>query len=228
MFHFLTGINRPTSPTNIAKIRASIVDGGCFRDVLVARINFIDGSYKHYIIDGQNLFIALMSLEMDIPYKVHAISDMKELITKMAQINTAQRRWGTEDFINGWKNDNPVYFDLMKAHHLYNLSYSSVAALMLDVSSLDRGKNAIQEGSLHIVNSEYKKVANYLVELLEATEEKRYVPISERFVTVFLQYYNSETYDHEATLLRAVNHRDLVLHSNLYNLTNLLVEKVFV
>jgi hypothetical protein len=178
--------------------------------------------------DGQNLFHALRSLGEQVPYVVVEVDDLTDLIRKMAKLNNTTRKWSIENYVVAWGHEHRVYRTMKTYHKTYNLTYGIVAALMLNTAQLSYATESIKEGTIRVVNRDYQRMGRYLIEILEATEEERYVTVSERFAATFLQYYNPETYNHTETLQRAKRYRDLILQTNHYNIPDLLLNKVFV
>lgn len=229
LFHFLTGINRAVKPEQVTVLRHSISQVGCFRNVVVADISFINGRVTRYIIDGQNLFVALTRLELQIPFVIIEIANQSDLIKLLAKINTTQMRWSTDEFVEAWTNEHRIYTQLQKAKIDLGLSYGAIAALMLKTPNIRKALDILKDGELRISNPNYPLMAKYIVEIIAATDgPKRYVQPSERFISTFIEYYDSPTYDHDLVLARAIRYKKLILQTSHYKLPHLLLDKIFI
>ena len=91
--YFLAGINRGITISHVTKLANSIKMMGVIRPIVCAYLDFIDGTKKLYIIDGQHLYYALMRYGMDIPYTLVTIKDKQQLVET---IRSEERRVGKE------------------------------------------------------------------------------------------------------------------------------------
>jgi hypothetical protein len=121
-FALLAGINRVIKPQHVTKIASCLLAMGMsIRPVVVARIKFLDGIEKLYIIDGQHLYTACLRLNIEIPYIMVDVADKQDLVEKIAMCNASSRSWTLNDYITAWSSIKTDYSDLRDIITKYNV-----------------------------------------------------------------------------------------------------------
>lgn len=211
-FHFLGGVNRNVIPSHVTTIRKSVNFLGCIRAIVVANIDFIGGVKKKYIIDGQHLFKALKGLELPIPYIEVQIKDKQELIEMMAFLNNSAKSWKPEDYITAWALINEEYIALKEIRAETGLTYNSITMLAINNSDRRRMRKVINTGQFSIQNENFAYLISEAGKLLDIIDQKLRVRIPDRFVSAFLNYYNSrEKYDPQKARIIVQKHREIIL-----------------
>jgi hypothetical protein len=131
-FSLLAGVNRPVIPQHVTKLAASIDAMGVIRPVVVARFDFLDGTFNTYIIDGQHLYHALMRMGWDIPYTEISIKDSVQLAERLALLNNSSKSWSMKDYILVWSGINKDYVKLNKYFNTYDIELSQVAEILMN------------------------------------------------------------------------------------------------
>lgn len=108
-FFYLHGINRPIIPQHALKLKKSIETYGVLRPVIVADMEFIDGSMKTYVIEGQHLHSQCVSLGLDIPYIKVDVPNLPYLLKLLSTLNTTSKKWGIQDYITAYAFNNIHY-----------------------------------------------------------------------------------------------------------------------
>lgn len=206
-FSFLAGINRAIDPSHVTKIATSIESMGVIRPVVIARFSFLDGTEIIYVIEGQHLYMACLRLGIDIPYIEIEIKSVKELIEKLALLNTSSKSWVLRDYVQAWKPVNSDYITLDQLFQTYDIEMSQLAQI-LHYNNGGRNLNAgngtmskiIKQGNLKIKNLVATKIL-----LNRITDALKLVPRMDRisnktFVSAFCDYAQHPLYDHVATL----------------------------
>lgn len=125
----LAGINRGVSPNHVTKMAESIRLIGIIRPVVMAWIDFIDGTKRLYIIDGQHLYFGIMRYGGDIPYTLVTINNMQELVETISLLNASSKSWVMADYITAWSAIRPQYKILQELYTTYDISLSQVVEL---------------------------------------------------------------------------------------------------
>ena len=199
-FHFLP-CNRSIDNKHVQSIIESLLNQGCFRDVIVIKTDMIDGQMKYWIIDGQHLFVALQRLEMPIQFRVQEIKDEIDLVLKMAMINNSSKSWNLIDYVVAFKDYFDDYRMLLKWHNMYDIELSMIAKIAdygITDARISAGKS-IKSGQFKITNPEAKEMCDAFNEIfITIGPADRWVKL--KFLNVFLRVYGS--YDHTETLER--------------------------
>jgi hypothetical protein len=171
---YLAGINRPVIPGHVTKIaNAIMVLGRIIRPVVVAKLPFIDGGIKYYIIDGQHLYNALIRLGVDIPCTVVEIKTQKELIEQIASLNASSKSWCLLDYIASWSSVNDDYKTLNKYYNIYDFELSIIASILNGsaVAAHAGGSSiskTIKQGTFTVYNEvSAKQKLNYLTDVFK-------------------------------------------------------------
>lgn len=128
-FSYIEGVNRPVIPSHVTKMAESVARIGVTRPVVVAYFSY-NGKKDYYIIDGQNLYNALLRLGMHIPYRVIDIQNETDLVEKIALLNTSSKTWTLLDYIKAWGYIREDYKKLNHYFNVYDLEISSVASVL--------------------------------------------------------------------------------------------------
>lgn len=134
-FHYLTGINRGITPSQVTKLVNSLLKIGNIRPIVVAKLSFISGKMEHYIIDGQHIHNALLRLGWDIPYVLVEIKDKQELVEKIAFLNASSKTWSIQDFVTAWSSLIPDYVKLNRYFQIYDIELNIIASILSNTSS---------------------------------------------------------------------------------------------
>ena len=203
MLALLSSVNRGVTPSHVTKMAKSVLLLGCIRPVVVAKISFLTGVPVNYIIDGQHLYEALLRLDMPVPYVMIDIKNEKELIEKIALVNSSSKSWNMKDFIHAWAYYIPVYKKLNAFYNRYDLELSILVSILmdLDVSSSIGGASClkhVKDGTFDIVNED--KALTILAALRDVfTVIKRLDRQQNKYVcSEFVKMYraNEKTYKH--------------------------------
>ena len=174
IFHFLKGINREVNPSHVSKIAEAVKTIGIItREVVVARISFIDGIARNYIIDGQHLYKVCKLYKLPIKYELIVINNLEELISKIALYNASSKNWCLQDYINIWSVYKDDYKEFINLFEKYNVERTILAELLHTgiVAAARNGGNAtiakaIKEGKFRIINKKQAiEVLDYVVDL---------------------------------------------------------------
>lgn len=202
-FKFLTGLNRPVTPSQVTKLAESINKMGIIRPIVVANIDFITGKREKYIIDGQHLFHAILRNNMDFPYIEININNAQHLVETIALLNASSKSWSILDYVTSWKNVNKNYIVLEQLFNTYDLELSQIAELLHsnDISVREGGRNSIsriiKRGNLEIRNREYcKEVLDKITEVLTI------IPRMDRksnhvFIAAYVKFLTTPGYLHK-------------------------------
>lgn len=198
-FCFLDGVNRAVIPSHVTKMAESVKRIGVTRPVIVGYFEY-QGKKNYYIIDGQNLYHALLRLDYHIPYKVIDIKNEEDMVEKIALLNTSSKTWNLMDYVTAWSHIRPDYKKLAHFFNVYDLDLSSIASVMygyLGTSNTNITK-VIKQGKFEI-----KDIDKSIVILDCTTEVLNIVPRLDRnanrsFVSAYTAFIGSnfDTYDH--------------------------------
>lgn len=167
--NYLAGINRPIYPAQVTKLAESLEEMGVVRPVIIATISFITGKNTSYIIDGQHLFNALIRMGWDIPYVSIEIKDKKELVEKIALLNSSSKSWALVDYITAWSSLVPDYVKLNHYYQVYDIDMSVVASVLSNnISDSGSMTRRIKRGEFKIINEEHNvTILNCLTDVLK-------------------------------------------------------------
>jgi hypothetical protein len=163
-FSLLAGINRAVKPSHVTTlVLALLTFARCIRPVVVAKINWIDGTDKLYIIDGQHLYHALIRIGMSIPYVEVEIANEQDLIEKIALANASSRSWTLGDYITAWSFIRPDYITLNQLIATHDIQARTLVSCYMP-SYGKSCSNVIKSGTFKI---EDKRGGDRLVKQLE-------------------------------------------------------------
>ena len=163
-FSILAGINRDIEPNHITTIATGVLTfKQCIRPIVVAKINWIDGTDKYYIIDGQHLYHALIRLGASIPYTVVTVDNEQDLIEKIAFANYSSKSWVLGDFIKAWSFIRPDYVTLNQLIATHNIQARTIVSCYMPSYGKSCSK-VIKSGTFKI---EDKKGGDRLIKQLE-------------------------------------------------------------
>lgn len=169
-FNYLAGINRPIAPSQVTTLAKSIEKIGITRPVVVTKISFITGKPLKYIIDGQHLFNACIRIGCDVPYTEIEVKDKKDLVQKIALLNSSSRSWTILDYVTAWASLVPDYVKLNHYFQVYDIELSAIAAILSEdllTSGAGVGRK-IKNGSFKILNEkENVRIIDHLTDVLK-------------------------------------------------------------
>lgn len=198
-FSLLSGVNRKVIPSNVSKLAESISKMGVIRPVVVANFTY-NGVKDYYILDGQNLYHALIRLEMDIPYVEVSVNSNAELVETIALLNTSSKTWTLTDYINAWSFIKPDYKKLSELFEIYDIELSAIASVLHGYNG-HSGANitkVIKNGTFQI-----KDLDSAVQKLQYTTDVLKIVPRLDRnsnraFVASYLKFISSnDKYNHK-------------------------------
>lgn len=198
-FRFLDGVNRPVIPSHVTKMANSVATIGITRPVIVAHMEY-KGVVDNYVIDGQNLYHALLRLGSDIPYKIIHIENDQDMVEKIALLNTSSKTWALMDYVTAWSYIKDDYKNLGHYFNVYDMELSSIASVLHGYSGVSNSNitRVIKEGSFEIKDLDKAvKILDYTTDILNS------VPRLDRnsnrtFVSAYIAHVSSnmESYNH--------------------------------
>ena len=203
-FDFLISLIRRIVPAQVTKLAQSINKMGVIRPIVVAEFTYL-GKKGLYIIDGQHLYHALLRNNMDFPYVEIKIDGDRDLVEKIALLNSSSKSWTLLDYIQAWTFVNPHYKTLMKYFNTYDLEILQIASILhsnkVSVMADSNISKVIKNGEFNVINEQK------CIELFDCiTDTLKIIPRMDRmsnktFVSAYVDYYNStKDYDHEQFL----------------------------
>lgn len=213
-FNFLTGINRPADHVNsqISAVRQL----GILRPVVVAKYNF-NGKKDYFIIDGQNLYSALVKLGLDVPYLEISVNSDEELVQAMAVVNTSAKAWTLGDYIRAWGHTRRDYVVLSQYVKSHTITKQAVASVLFGYSGVSSQITRIIKNGLFRVKDEAKgaRILNYVEDSIKKAPGMDRT-VQKHFTSAYLAYitkcYNQ--YNHSAFLDYLHKNRNLILQAN--------------
>ena len=200
-FKFLDMINRDIKPAQVTTLANSILNMGVIRPIVVATLNF-GKYYGKYIIDGQHAYFALMRLNMDFPYVEIEIKNEKELVEKMALLNSSSKSWVLSDYIKAWGYLINDYKILNKYYNTYDFELSVVAGLLMNRPIKTTGgspiSREIKKGTFKVVKeTEAVTILDYVTDILKIVPRMDRVN-NKIFVAAYAEFIKSNisTYNH--------------------------------
>lgn len=118
----LLDLNRNLNRKHINELKDSISKNG----YLVSNPIIVNENME--IIDGQHRFVALKEQGMEVPYEIITDKDYSTII----DLNTTQRKWNIEDYINYYceKDKNPHFLRLRRVCKELNLSVTTILTMV--------------------------------------------------------------------------------------------------
>lgn len=198
-FRFLDGVNRAVIPSHVTKMAESVNRIGITRPVVVAYFEY-KGVKDYYIIDGQNLYHALLRLGSHIPYRIIEVDSEEDMVEKIALLNTSSKTWSLHDYVVAWSYIRPDYKKLGHFFNVYDMDISSIASVMHGYHGTSNSNitKVIKEGKFEIKDLERSiRILDYTSDVLNI------VPRLDRnanrsFVSAYTAFVsnNFDTYDH--------------------------------
>lgn len=198
-FRFLDGVNRAVIPSHVTKMAESVNRIGITRPVVVAYFEY-KGVKDYYIIDGQNLYHALLRIGSHIPYRIIEVDSEEDMVEKIALLNTSSKTWSLHDYVVAWSYIRPDYKKLGHFFNVYDLDISSIASVMhgYNGTSSSNITKVIKEGKFEIKDLDksirildYTSDALNIVPRLDRNANRSFVSAYTGFVSS-----NYDTYDH--------------------------------
>jgi uncharacterized ParB-like nuclease family protein len=203
-FHYLTGINRGIYPSQVTKLANALLKMGNIRPVVVAKLSFITGKMAYYIVDGQHLYNALLRLGWDIPYVVIEVKDKKDLVDKIAYLNSSSKTWSVQDYVTAWSSLVPDYVKLNRYFQIYDIELNIISAILSNgnLSSGSTISKKLKSGEFAIEDEEKN------VEILNGlTDVLKIIPRLNRFEN---RYVCSEYVNFRRTSGCSYNHKTFI------------------
>ena len=215
-FSFLLGVNRAVIPSHVTKMAESVQKIGITRPVTVAYFDY-QGVKDYYIIDGQNLYHALLRLGSDIPYRVIEVHNEQDMVEKIALLNTSSKTWSIQDYVTAWGYIKPDYKTLQHLHNVYDLELGALASLLYGYIGMSCNVlRVIKRGEFEI-----KNVDKCISILDNITEILTIIPRLDRnanrtFVSAYLAFVstNYDGYDHAKFRAYIKKHKDTLQFVN--------------
>lgn len=172
-FKYLAGINRPVIPGHVSMLAKSFELLGILRPVIIAEIDFLTGKMENYILDGQHAFNALMRLGWDIPYITIKVKDKKDLIEKIALLNSSSKTWALIDYVTAWASLEDDYIKLNKYYQMYDFELSILCSIFSSHTVATGGSGGeanrmIKNGEFRMKNEEKGvEILNYMTDVFK-------------------------------------------------------------
>lgn len=212
----LNGINRGITPSHVTKLADSINLMGCVRDIVVAKIDFLEEKGL-YIIDGQNLYHALLRNNMDFPCVEIEIKNPQHLIEVLAKLNNSSKSWCLLDYIRSWSYIKPDYIKLNKYFNTYDIELSMLAAILSNSTIQSQGGSSVSKkvksGNFAIVNEkENKQLLDNLTDVLKIAPRMSRVENNYLCSEYVLFYRNCSNYNHVKFLENLKKRKDELVY----------------
>ena len=196
-FSLLAGINRPVTPQQVTKIADSSSKITIIRPVVVAVVNFINGKEERYIIDGQHLYMALLRLNLDIPYVEINVSNKQELVETIALLNSSSKAWNMQDYVTAWSNLSPDYVKLNHYYQQYDFELNILASVLSHSDPTYKVTTTIKNGTFKIKNeNQAKEILDYLTDLFKVLNRGSRYEIKYLCSEYVKFYRSSKNYNH--------------------------------
>jgi hypothetical protein len=219
-------LNREVAASQANKLSKSMLKMGNLRAIVVVKLKYKSKTAHYYILDGQHLYTALLSLKVtEIPVVEICIDSLPSLVEKIALLNSSSKAWQLKDYIVAWSNIDSDYVTLLELQKKYDLEYSMIAAICagLDLKAGTPGANSIKTGKFRIKNlasseqkmSDINEILNQLPRMDRAAN--RYFVMS--LVNLFHEVNYTRT--HHRKLMRFVTANKDTLRFALNNVTEL-------
>ena len=200
-FDFLVSLNRTIKPAQVTALAKSINLMGIIRPIVVAKFTYL-GKEGKYIIDGQHLYHALLRNNMDFPYVEISVKDDKDLVNKIALLNSSSKSWTLLDYIQAWSYVASDYKILMKHFNTYDLEIQQLAAILhrgsvTNTISDNKISKVIKSGEFNVLNEQQAIITlDYITDVLKI------IPRLDRmsnklFISAYVDYLNvTKNYNH--------------------------------
>lgn len=225
LFQF-DSLNREVAPSQANKLSKSMLKMGNLRAIIVVKMKYKSNIYKYYILDGQHLYTALLSLKAsEIPVVEVSVESIPSLVEKIAMLNSSSKAWQLKDYVIAWSNIHNDYNTLLELQQKYDLEYSMISAICtgVDMKSGTPGSSIIKSGKFRIKNLETSEQ-----KLSDINEILNQLPRMDRaanryFVLSLVNVFNEVNYtrQHHRKLLRFVRSNRDILKFALNNVSEL-------
>ena len=198
-FKLFNGVNRLIRSGHVNKMMSSIRLMSVIRPIIVAKYTF-NGVPGYYILDGQNLFTALIKLNIDVPYIEMNVEDDRDLIYRMALLNNSSRAWKLWDYVNTWSYINPEYTKLQEYYESSTLELQHVACVLHGIKGMSSQINRlIRLGRFKIENqARAEKMISFMEDVFNNLPPLDRT-IKKTFQSAYMAYLanNFSTYSHK-------------------------------
>ena len=148
--------NRKTTKPHIKTMIESISKWSVLRNPIIGRV---ESSGVSYIADGQHLVEAVIESKdlKELNCTVVNVSDERELIHLIADLNTSSKSWGYSEFLNSWLNygsDNLNLEQYMAYYKVNKANESTSLSLALIVGILCKDGNKFKTGMAELKDEE--------------------------------------------------------------------------
>jgi hypothetical protein len=223
--HF-ENLNREVAASQANKIAKSMLKMGNLRAIVVVKLKYKSKTSKYYILDGQHLYTALLSLKVtEIPVVEISVDSVPSLVEKIAMLNSSSKSWQLKDYVIAWSNIHEDYVTLLNLQKTYDLEFSMISAICtgVDMKSGIPGSQTIKSGKFRIKNLEQStrklEDINEILNVLPRMDRAA----SRYFVASLINVFNEVNYTraNHAKLLRFVNNNVATLKFALNNVVEL-------
>lgn len=197
-FLLLNGINRLVDSVHVNEMIRSIQLLGVIRPVIVAKYTY-KGITSHYILDGQNLFTALLKLKMDVPYIEITIKDDRNLVESLALMNNSSKSWTLWDYVNSWSYVKDDYIKLLQYSDTSTIELRMIACVLNGIKGYSSSINRTIKLGEFTVDNETRavKALNYMTEVFsELPPLDRGVGLTFKYAYMAYLLNNFSTYNH--------------------------------
>ena len=189
--------NRPINQKIVLELVESVKRNGQTRQVLLVR----KPNNKLYVVDGQHLIRAMVSLNLPIECRIVECKTDTEIVQLMIDTNNTGKKWSFDDFINSWKETgNKDYFTLQNSiKHIYrnHIQSSVIPMAYLQVKRRTTAVRIVKKGDFVIKDRER---AEFLLNCL--VDVHRFLPptrqVNQMFMrlmlTIGIRYEHSKMY----------------------------------
>jgi hypothetical protein len=213
-FNFLTGINRPAD--HVGSQISAVRQLGILRPVVVAKYEF-HGKKDYYIIDGQNLYSALVKLGLDVPYLEISVGSDEELVQAMALVNTSAKDWTMSDYIRAWGHTRRDYIVLAQYIKSHTMTKQAIASVLFGYAGVSTNITRIIKNGLFRVKDEAKaaRILNHAEDVLKKAP-KMDRNVNRTFTAAYLAYLTKcySQYNHTKFLEYLKKHSSLLVAAN--------------
>ena len=211
-------------------MRRSVTRMGCIRPIVIARLTFPTGVEHDYIIDGQSLFHALVSLEKPIPYVyIETGDDPIRTVECMALLNATSKKWELKDYVHAWKYIKQEYVQLEEYSIRYGIHFTGIVCIAMNIEDTNASAPIIKNGMFEIINSNFHSLVGIAVDLLNTEGLGDVQRLPNTLAGELVRYYNNaETYDHAIIKNRIINNIDLIRATAATSVKSVLRERIFI
>jgi hypothetical protein len=100
----LLPFNRNIDKPHTNKLVESMKKHGFKGVVQIIKTEFIDGTMKYYVVDGQHRIEAAKQLGIEIKFELTELNSKMETAEFIAELNTSAKSWGTANFLDVWSS----------------------------------------------------------------------------------------------------------------------------